>query len=112
MHICANNQDKHKQEVTTQRPFRGQTQMNASRRVSLGAIGGYLFQWLSMDGGVNWAGFKLVQILAQQLQALVRWVITIEPETRIAGVIVPAVKVLRQVAISSESSQASSKLSK
>ena len=63
----------------------------------------HLFQWLSMHGGVNWAGFKLIQILAQQLEALICWVITIEPETRIAGVVVSAMKVLHQVVLSSNS---------
>ena len=56
-----------------------------------------------MHGGVNWAGFKLIQILAQQLEALICWVITIEPETRIAGVVVSAMKVLHQVVLSSNS---------
>ena len=63
-----------------------------------------------MHGGVNWAGVKLIQILAQQLQALICWVITIEPETRIAGVVIPAMKVLHQSKPSSETSKASSKL--
>ena len=65
-----------------------------------------------MHSGVNWAGVKLIQILAQQLQALVCWVITIEPEARIAGVIVSAVKVLHQAVLFPGSSQVSSKLLK
>ena len=56
----------------------------------------YLFQGLSMYSGVDWAGVKLIQVLAEQLQALICWVITVEPETSIAGVIIPAVEVLQQ----------------
>lgn len=57
----------------------------------------HLFQWLSVHSRVDWAGIKLIQILAQQVQALICWVITIKPETCIAGVIVSAVEVLQPV---------------
>ena len=54
----------------------------------------YLAQGLCMDGGVYRAGLKLIKVLAQQPQPLICWVIPIEPETGIAGVVVPAVEVL------------------
>lgn len=57
----------------------------------------YLFQRLSMHSRVNWASLKLVQVLAQQVQALIRWVIAIEPEASVTGVVVPAVEVLHQL---------------
>ena len=47
-----------------------------------------------MHSGVDWAGLKLVQVLAQQVQALICWVIAIEPEASVARVVVPAVEVL------------------
>lgn len=61
-----------------------------------------------MHSGVNWAGLKLLQVLAQQVQALICWVIAIEPEASIARVVVPAVKVLHQLDCSMKGSGESS----
>lgn len=54
----------------------------------------YLAQGLCMDGGVHRAGLKLIKVFAQQPQPLICWIIPIEPEPGIAGVVVPAMKVL------------------
>ena len=53
-----------------------------------------LAQRLGMDSRVHGAGSKLIEVLAQQPQSLICWVIPVEPESRIAGVVVPAMKVL------------------
>ncbi len=43
---------------------------------------------------VHWARLKLVQVVRQDAQALLRRVIAVEPEAGIAGVVVPSVEVL------------------
>ena len=54
----------------------------------------YLVQRLSMHCGVHGPGLKLIKVLAQQLQALICWVISVKPEACITGVVVPAMEVL------------------
>ena len=47
-----------------------------------------------MHSGVHWASLKLVQVVAQQAQALICWIIPIEPKASIAWVVVSPMEVL------------------
>lgn len=52
----------------------------------------YREKGLRLDSGVHRASVKVIQELAQQPQALLCWVITIEPEAAIRRVVVPLMK--------------------
>ena len=51
-------------------------------------------QRLRLHVGVDWARVKLVQVVCQDAQALLRRVVAVEPETGVAGVVIPSVEVL------------------
>ncbi len=55
----------------------------------------YLTQCLCMYSGIHRTSLKLIQILAQQAETLICWIISIEPETGIAGMVISAVEVLK-----------------
>ena len=47
-----------------------------------------------MHSRVHRASLELIKVLAQQTQALICWVISVKPETSIAGMVVSAMEVL------------------